>query len=147
MALIRVLVVDNHAVVRKSVCSILSRDPTLDVICLAADGEEAVKKADELQPDLVLLDIGLPGISGIEAASQIRKVSPTSQIIFLSQHDSLHMANEGFKVGGHGYVTKIDAASDLLKAIRAVREGTCFISQRIREQGSIHPSAQAAVVR
>jgi DNA-binding NarL/FixJ family response regulator len=142
MASIRVLVVDDHAVVRKSVCSLLSREPTLDVICLAADGEEAVKKADELQPDLVLLDIGLPGISGIEAASQIRKVSPTSQIIFLSQHDSPHMANEALKVGGHGYVVKIDAGSELLEAIRTVREGSRFVSQRILDQGWT-PEAEA----
>jgi DNA-binding NarL/FixJ family response regulator len=131
----RLLVVDDHAVVRRAICSLLSLDPTLDVICETASGEDAVEKAGELHPDLVLLDIGLPKISGIEAARQIRKVSPKSQIIFLSQHDSLNMAKEAMKVGGHGYVTKIDAGSELLKAIHAVREGKRFVSQRIRDQG------------
>ena len=135
MARVRVLVVDDHATVRHTICSLLSHDPALDVICQTANGEEAVKKAEELQPDLVLLDISLPGISGIEAARQIRKVSPQSQIIFLSQHDSLQMAYEALRVGGHGYVAKIDAASELLKAIRTVREGSLFVSQRIVAQG------------
>jgi len=119
----RVLVVDDHAVVRRSICTILSEDPTLDVICETADGQDAVEKAEQLLPDLVLLDIGLPTISGIEAARQIRKVSPRSRILFLNQHESLHMAKTAMKVGGHGYVTNIDASSELLKAIQSVREG------------------------
>jgi len=100
-----------------------------------ADGEQAVLKAEEIQPDLVLLDISLPGISGIEAARRIRGVSPNSRIIFLSQHDSLQMVQDAVRVGGHGYVTKMDAGSDLLKAIRTVREGKRFVSQRIVSQG------------
>ena len=132
---VRVLVVEDHAVMRKAICNLLSHDPTLDVICQTASGEEAVSKAEELQPNLVLLDIGLPGISGIEAARQIRKVSPKSHIIFLSQHDSLQMVNEALKVGGHGYVAKVDAGLELLSAIRIVREGTRFVSRRIRDQG------------
>jgi DNA-binding NarL/FixJ family response regulator len=132
---VRVLVVDDHAIMRKAICDLLSHDPTLDVICQTASGEEAVSKAGELQPDLVLLDIGLPGISGIEAARQIRKVSPKSHIIFLSQHDSLQMVNEALEFGGHGYVAKVDAGLELLSAIRAVREGTRFVSLRIRDQG------------
>jgi DNA-binding NarL/FixJ family response regulator len=131
----KVLVVDDHAIVRRTICGLLSRDATVDVICQTASGEDAVKNAQELQPDVVLMDIGLPGISGIEAARQIRIVSPQSHIIFLSQHDSLHMAIDAMKVGGHGYVTKIDAGAELLKAIHAVRDGTRFVSQRILDQG------------
>lgn len=135
MSTVRVLVVDDHAIVRRSICSLLSDEPTLDVICQTADGEEAVKKANELQPDLVLLDISLPRISGIEAARLIRKVSSKSRIIFLSQHDSLEMVNEAFKAGGDGYVAKIDAGSELLTAIRTVRDGGRFVSQRIVDRG------------
>ncbi len=133
--LVRVLVVEDHAIVRKGICALLAEEPTLDVICQADSGEEAVVKAAQLHPDLALMDISLPGISGIEAARQIRKVSSNSQIIFLSQHDSIQMAKEAFKSGGHGYVSKIDAALELLKAIRIVREGTRFVSQRIVNQG------------
>lgn len=135
MSGIRILVVDDHAVVRRTICSLLSSDPVLEVVCQTADGEQAVLKAEELQPDLVLLDISLPGISGIEAARRIRGVSPNSRIIFLSQHDSLQMVQDAVRVGGHGYVTKMDAASDLLRAIRTVREGKRFVSQRIVSPG------------
>jgi DNA-binding NarL/FixJ family response regulator len=135
MSVIEILVVDDHEVVRRAICSVLSSDPLLNVICQTADGEQGVRKAQEFQPDLVLLDISLPGISGIEAARRIRRVSPESRIIFLSQHDSLQMVKDALNVGGHGYVAKIDAGSELLKAIRAVRDGKQFVSQRIVSQG------------
>jgi DNA-binding NarL/FixJ family response regulator len=137
---VRLLLVDDHAIVRHTICALLAEEPTLDVISQTASGEEAVGKAKELQPDVVLMDISLPGISGIEAARQIREVSSKSQIIFLSQHDSIQMAKAAFKVGGHGYVSKIDAAMDLLKAIRAVREGVRFVSQRLVNQGWVAES-------
>ena len=121
--------------VRRAVCALLSGDPILNVVCEAVDGEQAVEKAEELQPDLVLMDISLPGISGIEAARRIRRVSPKSSIIFLSQHDSLQMVKDALNVGGHGYVAKIDAGQELLKAISLVREGKQFVSQRIVSQG------------
>jgi DNA-binding NarL/FixJ family response regulator len=135
MSVIRILVVDDHEVIRRAICSLLSSDPVLDVVCQTADGEQAVLKAEELHPDLVLLDISLPGISGIEAARRIRGVSPNSQIIFLSQHDSRQMVEDAVRAGGHGYVAKMDAGSDLLRAIRIVREGRRFVSQRIVSQG------------
>ena len=135
MSVIRILVVDDHEVVRRAICSLLTNDSTLDVVCQTEDGEQALVKAEELQPDLVLLDISLPGISGIEAARRISRVSPNSHIIFLSQHDSLQMVEDALRAGGHGYVAKMDAGSELLKAIRSVREGKRFVSQRIVSQG------------
>ena len=135
MSAIRILVVDDHEVIRRVVCSLLSSDPTLDVVCQTADGEQAVLKAQELHPDLVLLDISLPGISGIEAARRIRSSSPNSHIIFLSQHDSLQVVESAMRIGGHGYVAKIDAGSELLNAIRSVNAGEQFVSQRILSQG------------
>jgi DNA-binding NarL/FixJ family response regulator len=135
MPAVQILVVDDHRVVRRAICQLLSSDPILNVVCEIADGEQAVQKAEELQPDLVLLDISLPGISGIEAARRVRRVSPNSQIIFLSQHDSLQMVKDALNTGGHGYVAKSDAGSELLNAIRAVRAGKQFVSQRIALQG------------
>jgi DNA-binding NarL/FixJ family response regulator len=135
MSVIRILVVDDHEVVRRAICSLLSNDPTLDVVSQTADGEQAIVKAGELRPDLILLDISLPGISGIEAARRIPDVSPNSQIIFLSQHDSLQMVQNALNVGGHGYVAKTDAGTELLKAIRTVSEGKRFVSQRILALG------------
>jgi DNA-binding NarL/FixJ family response regulator len=144
MPRLRVLVVDDHDVVRHMVCALISQDPTLDIVCQSTTGEDAVSKAAELGPDLIVLDIGLPGISGIEAARQILQVSPRSKIVFLSQHDSLHMASEASKVGGHGYVTKIDAASELHMAIRSISEGQFFVSQQLRSQGWVGQSQLAA---
>jgi DNA-binding NarL/FixJ family response regulator len=131
----RVLVIDDHAALRRTICLLLSKEPGLEVICETASGEDAIEKAEELQPDIVLLDISLPGISGIEAASRILSVSPNSRIIFLSQHSSLHVVQEALKVGGHGYVTKSDAGLELVEAIRVVSDGGCFVSKLIRKQG------------
>ena len=143
-SVVHVLVVEDHPVVRRAVCALLSSDPILNVVCEAADGEQAVQKAEELQPDLVLMDISLPGISGIEAARRIRRVSTKSSIIFLSQHDSLQMVKDALNVVGHGYVAKIDAGQELLKAISLVREGKQFVSQRIVSQGwKIEPHGSA----
>src|SRR6476620_12268266 len=123
---VQILVVDDHRVVRRAICQLLSSDPILNVVCETADGEQAVLKAKELQPDLVLLDISLPGISGIEAARRIRSSSPNSHIIFLSQHDSLQVVESAMRMGGHGYVAKTDAGSELLNAIRTVSAGERF---------------------
>ena len=135
MSSVQILVVDDHRVVRRAICLLLSSDPILNVVCETTDGEQAVQKAEELQPDLVLLDISLPGISGIETARRVRRVSPKSQIIFLSQHDSLQMVKDALNTGGRGYVAKSDAGSELLNAIRAVRAGQQFVSTRIASQG------------
>jgi DNA-binding NarL/FixJ family response regulator len=137
MAPIRVLLVDDHDVARRGIRSVLSSDADLDVVSEAADGEEAVKRAQELRPAIILLDISLPGISGIQAARQIRSISPDSRIIFLSQHDSIQIAKDALSAGGHGYVVKSDAGRDLLAAIRAVHAGQTFVSRTLVARGWI----------
>jgi DNA-binding NarL/FixJ family response regulator len=87
-----------------------------------------VRKAQELQPDLILLDIGLPGLNGIEAARRIRTLSPQSRILFVSQESSADVIEEAMNSGALGYVVKTQAASDLLAAVEAVREGRTFVS-------------------
>lgn len=135
LASIQVLLVDDHEIARRSIRSVLSKEANLDVVCETADGEEAVKKAAELHPTIILLDISLPGISGIQAARQIRVVSPDSRIIFLSQHDSIQTAKDALSVGAHGYVVKSDAGLDLLTAIKAVCEGQAFVSRTLIARG------------
>src|SRR5262245_58297544 len=109
----------------------LQKTPALEVIGEAADGLEAVQKAQELQPDLILLDIGLPALNGIEAARRIRTVSPKSIILFVSENYSADIAMEALRVGGHGYVIKSDAGSELLPAVEAVMLGKQFVSARL----------------
>jgi DNA-binding NarL/FixJ family response regulator len=135
MAIIRVLLVDDHEVARRGIRSVLARDTNLDVVAETADGEEAVRKAEELRPAVILLDISLPGISGIQAARRIRIVSPDSRIIFLSQHDSVQIAKDALSVGAHGYVVKSDAGHDLLRAIEAASEGKTFVSRTLVARG------------
>jgi DNA-binding NarL/FixJ family response regulator len=132
---IRVLVVDDHEVARRGIRSVLSRDASLDVVWEAADGEEAVKRAAEFRPTVILLDITLPGMSGIQAARRIRVVSPDSRIIFLSQHDSVQIAKDALSAGAQGYVVKSDAGLDLLTAIQVVQQGREFVSRTLVSRG------------
>jgi DNA-binding NarL/FixJ family response regulator len=120
MSPIRVLVVDDFKPFRQFVCSTLGRRSDVHVIGEAADGLEAVQKAEELKPDLIMLDIGLPTVNGIEAARQIRKLSPESKIIFLSQESSPDVMQEAFRLGAWGYIVKSHAGRNLLAAVESV---------------------------
>jgi DNA-binding NarL/FixJ family response regulator len=125
---LRVLVVDDFEAWRRFVCSVLSKNPELQVIGEATDGLEAVQKAEELQPDLILLDVGLPSLNGIDAARRIRNIAPESKIIFLSQESSPEMVQEALSLGAWGYVVKGMAGADLLAAVETVLEGGQFVS-------------------
>jgi len=132
MPAIRIVLVDDHAVARRGLRSVLGVNPDIQVVGEAADGEEAVKKVSDLLPDIVLLDISLPGLSGLEAAPSIRSISPNSRIIFVSQHNSAALAREALQLGAYGYVVKSDAGLDLLAAIDAVHQGQRFMSRTLR---------------
>src|SRR5271169_5281497 len=127
MSLVRVLVVEDFAPFRQFICSMLEKRPELQVIGRVSDGFEAVQKAEELQPDLILLDIGLPSLSGIESARRIRKLSPESKILFLSQESSADVVQEALSLGAVGYVIKAYAGSELLAAVEAVLQGKQFV--------------------
>jgi DNA-binding NarL/FixJ family response regulator len=100
----------------------------LQIVCEVSDGLEAVQKAEELQPDLIVLDIGLPGLNGIEAARRIRKLSPNSKILFASQDCAPDVVQEALSLGALGYVLKAHAATDLLAAVEAVLRSEQFVS-------------------
>ena len=125
---IRVLVVEDFEPWRRFISTTLQKQPELEISGQVSDGLEAVRQAQELQPDLILLDIGLPTINGIEAARRIREVSPASKILFVSETRSPEIAEEALNTGAGGYVLKSDAASDLLPAIKAVLQGKRFVS-------------------
>lgn len=130
-ARIRILAVDDHEVVRRQLCRILRSQPDMEVVCEASDGEGAIHSAYEFQPDVILLDIGLPGLDGFTAARHIRAVAPMAEILFVSQHDTVQMVREALRAGGRGYVVKVDAMNDLVPAIHAVSEKKQFISARV----------------
>ena len=113
---------------------IAPRKPEWTVICEVSDGMEAVEKAGDLRPELILLDIGLPKLDGIEAARQIRQIASNSKILFLSGFDSLEVVEEALNTGANGYVLKLDAARELIEAVEAVFQGERFISRRLKEE-------------
>jgi DNA-binding NarL/FixJ family response regulator len=116
---VRILIVEDFPQFRQFICSMLGERNDLQIIGEAADGLEAVQKAVKLKPDLILVDIGLPSLNGIEAARQIRKLVPQSKIIFLSQESSSEVMQEALSLGARGYVVKIKATSELMTVIDA----------------------------
>ena len=120
VAAIRVLVVDDYEPWRRFVSTTLRKEPELQIVGQASDGLEAVQQAENLQPDLILLDIGLPSLNGIEAARRIREVSPTSKIIFVSENSSQDIVEAALRTGASGFVVKSNAASELFPAIETV---------------------------
>jgi len=138
---VRVFVVDDFEAFRRLLCSILEKMTELQVVCQASDGLEAVQRAEELQPDLILLDIGLPTLNGIEAARQIRRLSPESKIIFLTQESSTDIVQEGLNLGARGYVLKTRAALDLVAALEAVLDGRRFVSAGLSGHNFTEPDS------
>ena len=146
----RILVVDDYEPWRRFISSKLQQYPELQLIGEASDGVEAVRKTQALQPDLVLLDIGLPRLNGIEAAKQIRQLSAQPKILFVSQNLSADIAQAALQSGATGYLVKSDAVVELLAAVQAVLQGQQFVSRsvagsdfmealdtRISEEGSL----------
>ena len=131
---IRVLVVDDYAPWHGFVSTTLRKEPELEIVGNVSDGLEAVQQAQQLQPELILIDIGLPTLNGIEAARRICVVSPASKILFVSENCSVDVAEEALSNGAGGYVVKSEAASDLLPAIKAVLEGKRFVSASSSQQ-------------
>lgn len=132
---IRVLVVDDYEPFRRFVRSTLGSRPAFQIVGEASDGVAAVRQAEELKPDLILLDIGLPRLNGLRAAREIRTLSPDSRIIFVSQESSPDVVQEALSLGALGYVAKARAASDLLPAVEAVLEGRRFVSNGLTTSG------------
>jgi DNA-binding NarL/FixJ family response regulator len=126
----RTLVVDDVEDFRHFLCSTLEQGTACEVIGEASDGLHAVEQAQQLQPDLILLDIGLPSLNGIEAARRIRKLSPNSKILFFTQNCSYEIAQGALKTGASGYLLKSDA-TDLACAVETVLRGEQFVSSRV----------------
>ena len=129
MPLSRILSVDDHEPFRRLTSSLLEKRPEFQIIGQASDGLEAIQKAEELQPDLILLDIGLPKLNGMEAAKRIRILAPRTKILIVSQVSDSDVVGEALQLGAMGYVFKSNAGSELLPAIEAVLGGNQFVSK------------------
>jgi len=135
----RVLIVDDFEPWRRVVRWMLQHFPEWEIVAEAADAREGVQKSEELQPDVVLLDIGLPRINGIDAASSILSIAPHSKIVFVSVELCPELVQGALRTGAHGYVVKSDAASDLLPALRTVMNGQRFLGARFADYDFILP--------
>ena len=144
LSTIRILIADDYEGWRSQVRSLLQARPDWQVIAEAADGPETVQKAEELKPDLILLDIGLPKLNGIEAARRLRQISPNSKIMIVSMYNSPDVVQAGFSTGALGYVRKTDVKRELLPAIDAVLQGKQFVSSSLRNHQFTDTSVQKA---
>lgn len=125
---IRILLVEDFKPFRSLIISLLGGNPEFHVIYEAADGLEAVAQAQQLKPDVILMDIGLPKLNGLEAARRIRELVPSSKIVFLTQETSAEVVKEALSLGAWGYVSKQQTQPDLLAALRAILQGKRFVS-------------------
>jgi len=129
--MVKVLVVDDFEPWCRVICSMLQKLAELQIVGEVSDGLEAVQRARELEPDLILLDVGLPGINGIEVARRIRELSPRTKILFVSEGSSPDVAEAALGTGARGYVIKSDAGTELLPAVQGVLRGERFISSSL----------------
>ena len=140
----RVLVVEDHAAFRRIVCELLQESAAVQIVGEAADGLDAVRKAEALQPDVVVLDINLPTMSGLEVASHIRAVVPSAKVVFITVELSLEVMDEAFRRGAHGYVYKPRAQRDLLSVLDAIHKRWPRACHTGRQPGI--PSARCGVL-
>jgi two-component system, NarL family, nitrate/nitrite response regulator NarL len=127
---LRILVADDHEAVRKGVCAILSSRADVEICGEAENGKDAIEKAIALKPELIILDITMPVLSGFEAAREIRKTLPDIAILILSMHESNQLIEEAKKIGVQGYVTKTQVGATLLQAVDTVLRKETFFPQR-----------------
>jgi DNA-binding NarL/FixJ family response regulator len=128
---IRVLVADDHAIVRTGIRHVLESEPGFAVVAEAATGAEALDLAGSLRPDVAVLDISMPGESGLRVAAELRQRSPDTRVLILSMHDNTEYVLESLRAGAHGYLLKDSAATELRGAIRAVRRGESYFSPAV----------------
>lgn len=123
----RILIADDHPVLRSGLRVLLAADPELEVIGEAGTGEETLRLAEELRPDVVLLDIGMPGESGIETVRRLKAELPALKVLFLTMHEEEGMLLEALGAGGDGYLIKRADEAEIIQAIRAVRRGDVYV--------------------
>jgi DNA-binding NarL/FixJ family response regulator len=128
---IRLLIVDDHKLVRDAVCNLVASHDDMEIIGQASNGYEAVRKAKDLRPDVVVLDICIPDLNGLKTASLIKTAAPKAQVVFLSEHDNSFFVREAFAAGALGYIAKRDAASELLSGIRMAHSEGRYVSKSV----------------
>jgi signal transduction histidine kinase len=140
---VRILVADDHEVIRRGVRALLAAGRDCEICGEAVDGQDAVEKAHQLHPDLVIMDVSMPNLNGLEATRMIRRSLPGTQILILTQHDSQEMMRQALNAGARGFVVKSSVAHDLLNAVEAARRGESFFDSAVIPQVSSSGPADA----
>ena len=133
MSALRVLIADDHEVVRKGLCTLLQEQPGWVVAAEARDGREAVDKAKEVKPDVIVMDMSMPVLNGLEATRQIVKSLPQTKVLILTMHESDSLIREVLDAGARGYLLKEDTGADLIKAVDALRRNQTFFTRKVAE--------------
>jgi DNA-binding NarL/FixJ family response regulator len=131
--MLRILIADDHEVARRGIRAVLESHPGWEVCGEAKDGRETVELAGKLNPDIILLDIGMPNLNGLEAARQILAISPDAAILILTMHDSDHVVREVLRAGARGFLLKSDAGRDLVAAVEALQRQRTFFTTRVSQ--------------
>ncbi len=143
---LRILLADDHEIVRRGLCALLRAQPEWDVCGEASNGREAVEKAIQLQPEIVILDVGMPNLNGLEATRQILKANPQIKVLILTLHDSDQVVQEVLNAGARGFLLKSDAARDLVAAVEALRRGKIYFTPKVASMvldGYLRPDKRA----
>ena len=135
---LNILVADDHEIVRQGIRNILQQQRQWTVVAEASNGHEAVQKAIELKPHIVLIDVGMPELNGLEATRRIKEVLPQTEIVILSVHDSEQTVREAVSSGARGYVVKADAGRDLVAAVESVSRRRFFLSPKLAPAGKAY---------
>src|SRR5579864_1631471 len=144
--MLRILIADDHEVARHGIRSLLESHPGWEVCAEAKDGREAVEYANRLKPDLILLDIGMPNLNGLDAARQILAVAPETNILIVTMHDTEQVVREVLSAGARGFLLKSDAGRDLIAAVEALQHHRTFFTTKVAQMvmdGYLHPDAKA----
>lgn len=149
LAIFRILIADDHEVVRKGLVSLLQAQTDWQVCGEAGDGREAVEKTQQLRPDVVILDIGMPSLNGLEATRQILKTNPHAKVLILTLHDSDQVVRDVLNAGARGFLLKSDAARDLVAAVEALRRDKTYFTSKVAAmvlEGYLKGGTQAAPI-
>ena len=143
MAKIRIVIADDHALLREGMRAILSRESDLEVVGEAADGREAIARCRALKPDVILMDIAMPGLGGLEASLEIRKECPDTRVLVLTQYEDREYVSRFLKAGAAGYVLKKTAGAELASAIRSVHRGGLVLDPQVAREALREPEPAA----